>query len=337
MKELYEINASRMADLLIAESKRGLPFVLFIHRSVDGDCLGSACGMACVLRGMGAEAYVLCPEELSYKLEYLGVEELLIGIDDVPEEYVTFAVDCSEGHRMGDARSLFERCDDPIIIDHHITIDLKGDRIWVEGSASSASEMCFYVARMLEEKTGKKLINTLAARCFLTGIVTDTGRFTFTNTKPETLTASAELMELGGDIPEITYNQYDRKKKEEFRASTAVRERVQFLADGKIAMTLAYRKDFKKYNTDDDSIDEIPSALRDVDGVLLSIVLRETEGGTIRGNLRSKEPYDCTVLAREFGGGGHVRASGFKLQGNIDEIAQRVSARAAELLKEFGA
>ena len=321
----------RMASAILKDCSRGLPFMFFIHKSVDGDCVGSACGMVEVLRSMGHEAWVAKGEELPYNMQFLGVEDLFADPAKMGP-FVPFAVDCSDSERMGTCSPYFDDNADPLIIDHHISVKLRGEKIWIGGEASSACELCYYTTLALEEKTGKKLITERAARCFLTGIVTDTGRFTYTNTKPETLIAAGELLELGGNVTEISYNQYDRKKPEAFKASALIRSNVRFYCDGKIALAIARADDFARFGADDSAIEELPSALRDIDGVELSIILRES-GGVIRCNLRSKEYFDCSEFATEFNGGGHYRAAGFTHEmADIEEVAQKVVAKASERL-----
>ena len=76
-----------------------------------------------------------------------------------------------------------------------------------------------------------------------------------------------------------------------------------------------------------DGVDDVVSAMRDIDGVELAIVLRELENGEIRGNVRSQEYFDCSTFAAGFGGGGHVRAAGFNASGDINELAEEVIKR----------
>ena len=300
------------------------------HVSPDGDCIGSGCGMAQALRLLGYDAYVAMPDILPGNMEYLGIEDLLADPSEYPE-FAGIAVDCSEAGRMGCCGGFFDREKDPVIIDHHVSVSLTGDKVWIDGDASSASELCYYVVSALEEKTGKRLIDPLVARCFITGIVTDTGRFTYTNTRPETLVSAGELVSLGGNITEVSYNLYDRKTKENFMASAFVRTNVKFFEEGRIALAVASAEDIAKFGATDDAIEELPSALRDVDGVELSIVLRETEG-VVRCNLRSNSFFDCSVFAAGFGGGGHIRAAGFTAEGDINEIADKVVRAACKRL-----
>lgn len=339
IKNDYRVHAGRIVNEILKSAEEGKEFFFFVHTSVDGDCIGSSCGTAQVLRNMGYKARVILCEELPYTMEFMNLGDLVVQYDEVKgtgaKEYIAFATDVSEAHRMGDCGKLFEKADDPLVIDHHISVDLSGDRVWIDGECSSASEMCYYAAQVIEERAGRKLIDAKAALCFLTGIVTDTGRFTYTNTMPETLICAGELMEMGGTISDICYNLFDRHTKENFALITYLRSKVELHNDGKISMVRVVRPDFEHFGADDTAIDVLPSALRNIEGVELSVVLREKKD-VIRCNLRSKDYFDCSSFAQSFGGGGHKRASGFSLPretNNIDDVAVEVIKRASELLK----
>lgn len=341
IKSEYRVNAERIADQIAISMAENKEFFFFVHKSVDGDCIGSACGTAEVLRNLGARARVLIGEELPYTMEFMKLNTLVCNAKDVdpsigPDDYIPFATDCCESHRMGEeCGRYFDEGINPIIIDHHISVNIKGDRVWINGDSSSASELCYYVALILEERAGRPLIDERAAVCFLTGIVTDTGRFTYTNTEADTLICAGELMQLGGNISEICYNLFDRHTKENFDLITYLRSKAELYADGKISMVTVVRSDFEKYGADDNAIDVLPTALRNIDGVELSIVLREKED-VIRCNLRSQEYFDCSIFAMSFGGGGHKRAAGFSLPRDtykIEDVAQMVVERAKGFLR----
>ena len=167
----------------------------------------------------------------------------------------------------------------------------------------------------------------------MAGIVTDTGRFTYKNTHPETLTAAGELMELGAGISEVCFNLFDRKKKSKFMLSAIARSRVQFYAGGKLAVTVVPHELFEQCGAGDDGVDDVVSAMRDIDGVELAIVLRELGDGEIRANIRSCDVFNSAAFAENFGGGGHVRAAGFTLHNvDLNVLAEEVIGKATELL-----
>lgn len=350
MKDRYLEGASRLAELIISKSDElkanGGAVLVFPHKSVDGDCIGSSSSVVSLFRNLGAFAWVCMPEELPSNMEFLGVEDLLFyppedfGVKDMNvngRRYdLAFSVDCSEGHRMGDNCRIFEMFDEPLDIDHHEVSHLSGPLKWIDPGASSACEMVFYVACEIARQKNvplKDIIDPRTAKCLMAGIVTDTGRFTYTNTRPETLESAGELMELGGNITEVCYNLFDMKTPSEFAISSAACSSAEFFCGGKLAIVKVTAEMFSKYQAGHDEISDVVSRLRDVGGVEFACVLRETDPDTIRGNLRSKTDFDCSVFAEQYGGGGHKRAAGFTVKNrNIDELASEIIREASKYL-----
>ena len=220
MKERYFEGASRMARLIIAKAeelkKNDGAVLVFPHKSVDGDCIGSSCA---VTSNMG---FLNVEDLLFYPSEDFADGDLLVNGKHYDQP---FSVDCTEGHRMGDTNCrIFEIYEDALDIDHHEVTDLATENKWIDPGSSSACEMVFYTAVRISEilgKTLKDVIDTRCAKCLMAGIVTDTGRFTYTNTRPETLESAGSLMELGGDITDVCYNLFDLKTPSEFAISSA--------------------------------------------------------------------------------------------------------------------
>ena len=350
MRERYKEGSARAAKniLSVVEKVRDNNelILVFLHRSVDGDCVGSASGIVSIVRSLGADAYVAIPEELPENMAFLGIEDYLFrpdGDSALAKEYSTdktiggkkvgaaIATDISDSSRMGVSGEIFDSVETKIVIDHHASVTARSDNFWIDPDSSSASEMVFYVAEQISSVTGKELKDLLevsAAKAVLAGIVTDTGRFTFKNTRPETLETAGALIDLGGDISVVCYNLFDRKTKAKFLLSAKARSQVQFFYDDKFALTVVPYGQFVECGAGPDGVDDVVSAMRDIDGVELAIVLRELDNGEIRGNIRSQEYFDCSKFAAGFGGGGHIRAAGFTYKdGTIDELAEEVIKR----------
>ncbi|MBR4404088.1 MAG: DHH family phosphoesterase [Clostridiales bacterium] len=349
MRERYKEDSERTARNILSvieKAKAGNEAVLvFLHRSVDGDCVGSASGIVSIIRSFGVDAYVAIPERLPENMEFLGISDYLFqpdGDTEAAKEYsisktingkkvgAAVSTDISDSSRMGVSGAIFDSIDTKVIIDHHASVTVRSDNMWIDPDSSSASEMVYYVALQVAAISGKDIKEVLApnaAKAVLAGIVTDTGRFTFTNTRPETLETAGALIDLGGNISQVCYNLFDRKSKPKFRLSAKARSEVRFFCDDKFALTVVPYSQFVEYGAGPDGVDDVVSAMRDIDGVELAIVLRELENGEIRGNIRSQEYFDCSAFAAGFGGGGHVRAAGFNASGDINELAEEVIKR----------
>jgi len=355
MRERYREGSARSARNILSvieKTKRNGELVLvFLHRSVDGDCVGAASGVVSMIRASGVDAYVAIPEELPENMSFLGIDEYLFRPDGGSKEAEEFkacgtirgkragaavAVDISEGSRMGVSGAIFDSIEHKLVIDHHASVTVRSDLMWIDPDASSACEMVYYVAEQMAVLTGKEtgdLLTPNAAKAVLAGIVTDTGRFTFKNTHAETLETAGRLIELGGDISEVCYNLFDRKTKEKFMLSAKARSEVQFFCDGRFALTVVPYSQFVEFNAGPDGVDDVVSSMRDIDGVELAIVLRQLENGEVRGNVRSQDYFDSSKLAEAFGGGGHIRAAGFTVRDmDIDKVAEAIIEKVRESL-----
>lgn len=355
MTDKYLADSERIAKHLIDMAdtlkKEDGVCLIFLHKSVDGDCVGSACGLCVALRRIGVEAYVAMPEELPENMGFLGIDHLLFDVTADTDAIKAFkengtvfdkkfswavAVDISESERMGACGEYFDMCPNKIIIDHHASVSTRADNMWIDPDASSACELVYYVVCSAAKLLGKPvnaLVDKLCAGCLIAGMVTDTGRFTYQNTHPETLVSAGELMSLGGDISSVCYNLFDLKKMSKFRLSAAARSKAEFLCGGKFAISVVPYSMFKEYGADADGVDDVVSALRDVDGVEIAIVLRELENGVIRANVRSNDCFNSAAFAGIYGGGGHLRAAGFSVRDvKIDALADEVKERVEKLL-----
>lgn len=320
---------------------------VFVHGSVDGDCIGSAASIVMLLRNCGINAVIAMPEMLPDNMDFLSLENIveydtdkLIKLNNDNMIPFGIAVDCSAASRMGKMGEVFDSIQDKMIVDHHKSSVLEGDGIWVEPDASSACEMVYLMLREYAYEFAlpiESVITPEIAQCLLAGIVTDTGRFSYTNTKPSTLLASGELMNLGGKITPVCYNLFDRQTAGVTKLVGYALSKAQLYCDGKLAITTVYKSDLEKYNADENSIGSIVSTLRDIDTVEVAFVLRELDDGKVRVNIRSKSTFDCCEFAGNYGGGGHVRASGITFAkdnevGDTDSIAKEIIEKASKLL-----
>ncbi|MCQ2482315.1 MAG: DHH family phosphoesterase [Clostridia bacterium] len=316
---------------------------VFVHASVDGDCIGSACSVTSFLRNNGIKAFVALPEKRPDNMDFLDFDDLTADKEMLLSSKIplVIAVDCSAASRMGIMGEIYDLCDRKLIIDHHQSVKLDGEGIWVEPSASSASEMVFYVLREYAGLTNSEVSSVVTkniAQFILTGIVTDTGRFTYSNTEPQTLATAGELMTLGAEITPVCYNLFDRKTEGVTRLIGYTLSNADVLCDGKLAIAAVSQEDFDRFSADDESIGAIVTELRDIDTVEVAFVLRETSNNKIRVNIRSKSYFDCSGFAEGFGGGGHKRAAGMSFDRSLpdtlsmEELAKEIVSRAAPLL-----
>ncbi len=312
-------------EKIINEIKKAKRIIIFHHVAPDGDSLGSALAVRGiveqfqnvevvdnVITNYVPEIYKFLPDV--DKLKRVNDESLYNTYD------LGIAVDCASKERLGDAVELFNNSRVKVSIDHHISNPGFADIDFIESDASSAGELVF----KLIEPAGVKFTEKIAINLY-TAILTDTGGFKFDNTKPDTLRYSAKLIEEGADPVEIYKNCYELKPLAMVKLQAKVINDAELLEDNKIIYGTITRDLLDESDATDDYIDGITESMRQVIGVEIAMVFKETLKKTTRVSFRSNG-LDVCKIANYFGGGGHRLASGCLLQTNIDEAVRQVMA-----------
>ena len=185
-----------------------------------------------------------------------------------------------------------------------------------------------------EVSSGKTLVDGFEADCLMVGIQSDSGRFSYENTRPSTFRIAAELMERGANVTDNAYHLFDETCEGKVLLHGLAMSDMKLYADGRIAITKITLDMMEKTHAPEGAADGIVNVLRDIDTVLAAFVIRENEGGELRVNCRTKEGFDAAEFAQTFGGGGHRRAAGFSSKNiDIDAFAEKVIAEACAYLE----
>lgn len=296
------------------------------HITPDGDAIGSSFGLALILKEAGKNVKVIKNDDYPTNLEFLFRDDLYFK-DEFKEVDLFIAVDSADKERIGSASEYFDKAKDTAIIDHHITNEgySNNDIVYM---SSSASEM---VAEIFIE--GGYTIPTEAANYLYLGIMTDTYRFQYDSADQSTLRTAANLIELGADKKYIQEELYDRLDTNLLFLQCDVISNATRIGDQII--TAKITKDLlNKYDIDFDKAEGLVSMLRTIDGIEASAIVKEDTETTSKLSFRSQAKVDVSKLAVEFGGGGHVRASGATVEGNVDEVFEKLNRRMEKLYED---
>jgi phosphoesterase RecJ-like protein len=328
------------ADLTaIADAlRRHERFLVVTHENPDGDALGSLRATALALRALGKDAVMYLAGESPLPREYafMGLQDQLVRTapPDAAERALV-AVDCAQADRIGDADAT-TRAKLVVNIDHHHDNTRFGDVNLVVADASSTGE----VLRDVFGELGVPLTPEIAEALYI-ALVTDTGRFQYTNTTPKALRLAAELVEAGADVHAVFQQVYESVEFAKLKLLARALERAQVFEGGRIVVSYLLRTDFADVGAAEPYSEGIIDYLRAVEGAELAVLIREPprEGGPPRKvSLRASiDELDVSAIARFFGGGGHRQAAGFSSDKSVDEITtiirqkfleQRAAARA---------
>jgi bifunctional oligoribonuclease and PAP phosphatase NrnA len=329
-----EVDAAAVAEILSDPARR---FVVSSHRNPDGDALGSMIGLARAMRAAGRDTVMWhqdadpVPAEFHFLLA--DGEEILNALPADMQSRTVLAVDCATADRLA-ATSPRELARVVVNIDHHHDNTRFGDLNLVDGGASSSAEM---VARVLDA-AGFPITPEVAEPLYV-GLVTDTGRFGYSNTSHRAHELAARLVDTGIDLPGITRRLYEQQPLSRVLLTGRALASARSLVDGQLMVAVLGPEDFRLSGAEKGDTEGIVEMLRAVQGAEVAALVRDTghEDG-LRVSLRSaSDKVDVSALARAGGGGGHRAAAGFSSSLTVDELLSWLTAEVAAQLNADGA
>jgi phosphoesterase RecJ-like protein len=232
---------------------------------------------------------------------------------------VLVALDCANESRVGPVPELLEGAPLTLDIDHHHDNSCFGDVNLVVGDASSTGEVLRDLFAELDLELTPEIAEALSI-----AVVTDTGRFQYTNTTPKALRLAAELVEAGADVHRVFQGVYESVEFAKLKLLARALERAQVYEGGRLVVSHLLRSDFTELNAAEAYSEGIIDYLRAVEGAEMAALIREPprrEGPTRRISLRaSNDELDVSAIARKSNGGGHRQAAGFSSDASVEEI-----------------
>jgi phosphoesterase RecJ-like protein len=324
----------------LRESHRPL---LVSHRRPDGDSLGALSAMNQALRTMGKEPEIALLDRFPPRYGFLRSADERWHLWEETREVLSREAD---GVIVLDTCSLSQL--EPIlpflasgprtlVIDHHVTRDEIGTRPGdLRVFDDTAGACCLILAEWIQQ-TGilANLTPTAAgalATALLTGVATDCGWFRFSNTDARVLRVTADLIDAGADIGRVYDLVYQQEPAAKLRLISRMLGGMRLLADGRLAVMELRVEDFAAAGADDSMTEDLVNEAARLRGTEATLLFTEEPGGGVRVNLRSKRTLDVSELARRYGGGGHARAAGARLNGQWEYVVPRVVAEVLDAL-----
>lgn len=313
-------------DNIKEEIEKAENIVILTHESPDGDAIGSSLAMYQALKQLGKNPDLVIPEH-PRTFDFLPcANEIKKEGRDINYD-LAIALDCADTKRLDGFENWYHEAKVKISIDHHGSNTMYADYNYVDPVAPACSQILIIVLTSMGIEINKDI-----GECLLAGIITDTGGFKYEGVTTETFEFVASLLRLGVNVSEIYKKVLQVKTRAHFELTKIAIDRMEFFEDGKIAFTYITLKDTEDTKAEPGDHEGLVEIGRDLEGVEVSILLRETEKG-YKASLRSKEYVNVSEICSIFSGGGHQRAAGCTIPYALDQAKEKIIDRTKTFLK----
>jgi bifunctional oligoribonuclease and PAP phosphatase NrnA len=336
VQEFLAIPESRRAAIaqLEREFVPGRRVALSTHMNADGDGCGSEAALARLLAQRGLDVRIVNPTPWPELFRFLlGTDvrdDTAKGPAGLRDIELLIVLDISDVKRLGALADTVRKLDIPkLVIDHHIASSDPAASIMLTDTAASATgELVYDLARALDFDITPPIAQSLYA-----AMLTDTGGFRFSNTTPRVHAVAADLLASGVDPEEMYVRIY----------ASAPAGRLRLLAE--VLSTLGVDEEtgltwlsmsagaLDKYAVRQEDLDGVVEHARSIAGTRMALFFRDLGYGKVKVSFRSTGDVDVNAFARQFGGGGHAKASGALLVGSLADVRDRVIAAARQFLE----
>lgn len=313
-------------DNILEEINKAESIVILTHENPDGDAIGTSLALYNALKQYGKNPDVIIPE-------YPQIFEFLPGTSEIKkqsniEKYdLAISVDCATMKMLNGFSEYFENAKMRITIDHHSTNTMFGDINFVNPDAPACSQIMLVILENFHIEITQDI-----GTCILTGIITDTGGFKYSSVTAETFEFVAWLLNKGVNVSKIYKQVLQTKTKANFELTRIALDRLEFLEDGKLAYTYITQEDEEKVNAQSGDHEGIVEIARDIEGVEVSVFVRQTDKG-FKISMRSNDYVNVSDVCLLFGGGGHPKAAGATIQGTLEQVKEKIIYQIKSQLK----
>ncbi|MDQ4143211.1 MAG: bifunctional oligoribonuclease/PAP phosphatase NrnA [Actinomycetota bacterium] len=305
-------------DAAVAALKAADEIVIACHVNPDGDALGSLLACSLGLQQLGKKAWPTwgtTDVKVPFSYRFLPGTDALVPPGDIPSPTTFLALDCGAADRLGDLEGAAKEATTVINVDHHPGNENFGTLNVVVTTASSTAELAAYL--LLD--AGVELDREIAT-CLYTGIVTDTGRFQYSNSTPDTLRLAADLLAYGVPAPEIASEVFDSSPFGYLKLLGRMLERATLFEEDRFVYAWVTQRDLAETGVQMDETEKLIDLLRATRAADVAAMFKEQSDGRYRVSLRSRGPVSVGEIARAQGGGGHELAAGFTANGVEDAV-----------------
>lgn len=318
LKKLNDIQKKRKAEKKsvkslseVSEAIKTMDNIHIVtHIYPDGDAIGSSFALCRALQKLGKNCTVVLGKEVSKKFKFLTD---CVSILDFESKYI-ISVDLPDNLRLDSNIENYSQKID-VSIDHHISNKNFAKINYVDPKAGANCEIIYELLQYLNVELDDEIYKLLYL-----GISTDTGCFKYSNTTYKSHEIVSKIMKQNVDISEINEKLFIKKSKEKLELEKAIYNNLECHFDGKCAITFVTLDDMKRCGINEDECEGIASIPISVEGATIGIMVREKSKNVYKVSVRTSGNQDANKISSFFGGGGHIKAAGFNIDGSIEEV-----------------
>lgn len=299
--------------------------VIITHQSPDGDCIGAGFALRDILDTLGIRSKVICGD--TFPERYSFITDVQDGAEDFEPQSV-ISVDVADKKLMGGYESVYGN-KVGLCIDHHVSNTGYARKTLLNPDASAACEVIYELAVYMGVKMSRH-----CAECLYTGIITDSGCFRYSCTGWRTHEIAGEMMKNYPDIDFALINRkmFEEKSIERVRLECGAVSGMESFFDGKLNILTVTKEELHKDGVKPDDVEGLAPMSVQTEGSEVGILIKERDNGSYKCSFRSAYSVNVAEICAKFGGGGHEKAAGCTLKGNLDEVKTRLVGAVGEAL-----
>ncbi|ULO09744.1 bifunctional oligoribonuclease/PAP phosphatase NrnA [Paenibacillus sp. 19GGS1-52] len=310
----YEQSLQQTREFLLEHDD----YLVVSHVQPDGDAVSSTLAVGWLLSCLGKKYSMLNEGPIPKRMEYLWHADEIINLSasEQARKYSNvICVDCADFQRVGQTQRYF--ADDALIvnIDHHPTNNGYGLVNLIKPDAAATAEILFDLLKVFGIEWDIHI-----ATAIYTGLLTDTGGFRYANTSPKVMAAVSELLVLGVKGPELAETLLEEMTLAQVKVLNRALNTLQLSPEGDIAWVHVTPQDMLDCDAANEDLEGIVNYPRNIRGVEVGILFKVIHEQAVKVSLRSAGKVDVAALAQTFGGGGHTRAAGARIEATLEQV-----------------
>lgn len=299
-------------------------FVVTSHVSPDGDNIGSTLAMYYSLKKLGKKVSYVLDDTLPLNLKFLTNNiDILKSHEFNMKDYSLISLDCGDRSRICVSEEIKENAKQIICIDHHASNNSYGNLNYIDIDASSTCELVYNLLVRFSEVNKIDLIDEKVATCLYTGLVTDTGNFSYSNAHPSSFEMAKNLLLKNANKETIIQNVFQSNPYNYYKLLGEALNTLDIVNE-KVACISITKEMLKRNVISFNDVDGITPYTRDIAGVEVGILLKEKKENEVKVSLRAKSYVNVSEIAKTFGGGGHVMAAGCTIYDSVENAKKKV-------------